>query len=154
MAKVLNIYICPAKGDPMVRMSAVLAIKGQGLEGDRYAYGKGSWNQNKPGHRQVTLINIHSINDSVFNPQETRRNIVTKGIELMILIGKEFLVGSILFKGVKYCTPCDRPSNLSGLEGFKDAYTERGGLIAEVLADGVIYEGDEIAISEPKPKHP
>jgi hypothetical protein len=139
------IFICPEAGKPMERVPEVRAITGVGLEGDRYSIGEGSWNRDRVGHRQVTLINGIFFEGSGFSFEESRRNIVTFGIELMKLIGKEFQIGTARFRGVKYCDPCERPSNLSANKGvFREAFFDRGGLVAEVIEDGVIQDNNLI----------
>jgi MOSC domain-containing protein YiiM len=47
-------------------------------------------------------------------------------------------------RGVKYCDPCDRPSKLSGKGNFRDAFHDRGGLVAEILEGGTIKIGDAV----------
>lgn len=51
------ICISPTAGEAMVRVERVQALAGQGLVGDRYATGTGSFNKGKQGIRQVTFIN-------------------------------------------------------------------------------------------------
>lgn len=149
--KVVDIYISPVAGAPMKEVLEVQAIVGAGLEGDRYCSGEGSFNKGNQGRRQVTLINEVFFPGSSFFFQESRRNIVTMGVELMWLIGKEFQIGEAVFRGVKYCDPCERPSVLRGkASSFKRAFFDRGGLIAEVIKSGLIKVGDTIV---PPPKN-
>ena len=144
------ICICPISGGLMQEVQEVEAIAGQGLNGDRYATGEGSFNKGKQGNRQVTLINGIFFEGSGFEFTDSRRNIMTMGVELMWLIGREFQIGVARFRGVKYCDPCTRPSKLSGKEkSFKEAFFDRGGLIAEVIEGGAIKIGDRII---PPPK--
>lgn len=139
---VVAIFISPVAGEPMRPVETVEAIAGWGLRGDRYALGKGSYNKERPGKRQVTLINALFFAGSGFEYAESRRNIVTLEVELMDLIGREFEIGQARFRGVKYCDPCLRPSKLSGKKAvFKDAFHDRGGLVAEVLQGGFIDVG-------------
>lgn len=56
MGRVLSIYICPDKGQPMQERSQVNAIAGVGLEGDRYAAGKGAWSKARATIRHVSLM--------------------------------------------------------------------------------------------------
>ena len=84
--KVVAIYICPVKGKAMRLLAHAHAIAGFGLEGDRYSTGHGSWQQGVRGKRQVTLINGMFFKGTDFKPHESRRNIITEGIELMSLI--------------------------------------------------------------------
>ena len=114
--KVVALYISPKKGDPMQAVQNVRAIAGAGLGGDRYCAGEGSYSQGKVGKRQVTFMNALFFKDSEFTYADSRRNIFTEGVELMWLIGKEFSICDVTFRGVKYCDPCARPSNLIGKE--------------------------------------
>lgn len=143
--KVLGIYISPEARKPMVEVSEVEAIAGAGLKGDRYAAGEGSYNKGKIGKRQVTLINGLFFEGSGFDHAECRRNIITEGVELNHLAGKEFKIGGAIFLGEKYCVPCDVPSNLvTKGKSFKKAFSDRGGLIAQVIQGGIIRKGDII----------
>lgn len=136
---VLGIAIGPIAQEPMQNRFEVMAIEGQGLEGDRYSRGEGSYNKGNVGKRQVTLINAAFIPTSGFTFIETRRNIMTSGVELMWLIGKEFDIGDARFRGVKYCDPCLVPSALAKKEiRFADVFHDRGGLVAEVVKGGLI----------------
>lgn len=134
---VVAIFISPKAGGEMKRVDKIKAIAGIGLEGDRYAKGEGSWNKGKIGKRQVTLINTAFFNGTSFSCGEARRNIVTHGVELNALIGREFEIGTALMRGVKYCEPCDKPSELAhNKRSFQKEFHDRGGLIAEVIRGG------------------
>jgi MOSC domain-containing protein YiiM len=144
-------FICPKKGDPMLSVERVQALAGAGLEGDRYASGEGSYNAGKVGTRQVTLMNVRFFLGQPFTFQESRRNLLIEGAELMWLIGREFTVGAAKFRGQRYCDPCRRPDKLAGKEAsFKDTFQDAGGLIAEVLESGLICLGDAL-VPPPKP---
>ena len=132
------LFIAPTAGAPMQEVEMILALEGQGLNGDRYASGSGSWNKGAQGTRQVTLINGMLFPKAGFTWADTRRNIVTNDVELMYLIGKEFQIGTARMRGIKYCDPCARPSKLAGIEGFREAFMDRGGLVAEVVTTGII----------------
>lgn len=147
---VVAICICPVAGEPMQIVQEVEAIAGFGLKGDRYSTGNGSFNRGSQGNRQVTLINGIFFKGTDFNFVDSRRNIVTMGVELMWLIGREFQIGNAHFRGLKYCDPCNRPSKLSGKnKSFKEEFFDRGGIIAEVIESGTIRLGDPII---PPPK--
>lgn len=141
----------------MQEVQDVLAIAGAGLKGDRYATGKGSHQKRKIGVRQVILMNARIFNNvnrlrgnlPQFKWTDCRRNIFTEGVELMWLIDREFRIGKAKFRGAKYCDPCERPSKLSGIPGFKEAFEDCGGLVAEILEGGMIRVGDAII---PPPK--
>lgn len=139
--------LCIARtaGERMERVERVSAITGKGLTGDRYSTGEGSFNRGMSGVRQVTLINALFFEGSGFLYEESRRNIVTRGLELMWLIGREFTVGEARMRGVKYCDPCMRPGKLAQKDvSFQKRFFDRGGLVAEVLEGGVICVGDSV----------
>ncbi len=98
MGKVLEIGICKNKGDKIILLNEVQAIKGVGLVNDRKS------KKNNNIKRQLTLIEIENINyyNKMFNVNipaiSFRRNIITKDIKLNNLIGEEFFVGKVKIK--------------------------------------------------------
>ncbi|TSC61977.1 MAG: MOSC domain-containing protein [Parcubacteria group bacterium Gr01-1014_48] len=143
--KVVAICICPVAGGEMQLVNTVEAVAGAGLRGDRYCTAEGSFNKGSLGRRQVTLINGRFFKDSGFEYADSRRNIVTIGVELMWLIGRDFEIGMARMRGVKYCDPCNRPSKLSGnKKSFMEMFFDCGGLVAEIIESGVIMTGDLI----------
>jgi hypothetical protein len=151
-SKIIHIFIAPIAGAPMQRIQSAEAIAGQGLAGDRYVAGAGSWNRGRPGKRQVSFVEAARVAAMFCEPEHTRRNIVTAGFDLEPLIenpGTFFRAGTAVFSSVKYCDPCPRPSTLAGLGfSFKEA-AERchgGGLIAEVVVGGTFSAEDEITV--------
>lgn len=145
--KVAAIFIAPIGKAPMQEIQRIAAIEGRGLEGDRYCEGIGSFSKkNGPGTRQVTLINKRFFRGGGFKPIDTRRNILTEGIELMLLIGQEFDVDCARFRGVKYLTPCGSPKSSGDQPAppFHREFFDAGGLIAEVIRGGEIKTGDDI----------
>jgi hypothetical protein len=146
---VTAICICSKAGGPMQSVEKVDALAGKGLSGDRYADGAGSFNRGNQGERQVTLVNSIFFEGTDFKYVDSRRNIVTTDVELMWLIGREFQIGTAIFRGVKYSDPCARPSKLSGKKGFRDAFFDRGGIVAEVIKGGCVRINDPVI---PPPK--
>jgi len=157
VGRVISIFTCPDKGNPMERQESVFATAGAGLEGDRYARKRGAYSLVRTEvPRHVTLISDEAFaeaNDwlrdkgmTTFDRAETRRNIYTYGVDLNALVGREFLVGEVRMRGVELADPCHRPSALSGKKGFKEAFAGRGGLRAEILSDGDIEVGTEISL--------
>ncbi len=155
-AKLLEIQISEDKGLPMQSLSEANVIE-NGIEGDRYAAGKGAFSKSPPPRnidRHISLIESEAIAavrvekniDVTF--ADTRRNLLTIGIQLNDLVGKKFYIGETLVEGVELCDPCGRPGILSGKDDvrqhFKDAFENRGGLRVRVLGTGKIRQGDEI----------
>jgi MOSC domain-containing protein YiiM len=77
-----------------------------------------------------------------FEPFETRRNVVVEGIDVYALLGREFRIGAVHLRGADITRPCHVPSAAAGKTGFKEAYDNRGGVLAEILSDGLISIGD------------
>ena len=147
--KILSIHITPAKGQAMQSVESVQAETGKGLQGDRY-YSKGE----KPDPaRQVTLIESEAIQavqheaSISLTPGASRRNLVTQGVPLNHLVGKEFYVGKVKLRGIRLCEPCKHLSEMTQ-PGVLPALVHRGGLRAEILTSGKIQIGDIIGIEE------
>jgi MOSC domain-containing protein YiiM len=150
-ATVTAILISAAPAGPVQAVEIARAIAGRGLEGDRYAAGQGTFSD-KPGTgRQVTLIEAEAIeayeaeSGESLTPAEARRNIVTRGVRLNDLVGREFMIGDVRVLGCRLCEPCTHLERLTG-KGVLRGLVHRGGLRAEFLSDGVIRVGDRVLL--------
>ena len=137
----------------MEARNEIAAIAGAGLDGDRYATKAGKFSEREGKGREVTLIAREAIEAAnaqgvVIGEDETRRNLVTEGVDLDALIGKTFTVGNAVLTGVRDCPPC---AYLEGLTrpGVRAALADRGGLRAAVVGDGVLKVGDPIVMVDP-----
>jgi MOSC domain-containing protein YiiM len=144
----VGIYTATGEAAPMEAHDEIVAIAGAGLAGDRYAASAGAFSDKPGGGREVTLIareGIAAANDEgvTVGEHETRRNLVTEGVDLDQLVGRTFSVGEVVLRGVRDCPPCKylegltRPGVLAALKG-------RGGLRADIVRAGVLRVGDEI----------
>ncbi len=147
--RVLEIWTAPAAAAPMVRRSSVAALPGVGLDGDRYALGGGTWARYPQLEKQVTLIDAAAVAEAARDagvelaPRDTRRNVVTSGIDLPSLVGRWFAVGDVLLFGSKRCPPCTHLERLTGHRLVR-ALATRGGINAAVFAGGTIAAGDAV----------
>jgi MOSC domain-containing protein YiiM len=150
MATVEAIFVASRHGAAMQALDAVQVKPGKGIVGDRY---QGA-SPRKPGIN-ITLIEAEAIAlaaaelDMDISPYAPRRNIVTRGIALNDLIGRDFLIGAIHFRGIELCDPCSKlGKNLATPEkpAYKiiRAFVQRGGLRAAVLSEGILRHGEEI----------
>ena len=149
MGRIKGIYIAGTKTEQPRAVTEVQAIAGRGLAGDRYANGAGTFSQPGSPKNEVTLIEAEALEaqrrdyDIAVSPEDSRRNILTEGVALNHLVGREFSVGEVRFEGVKLCEPCGHLEKLTA-EGVEKALRHRGGLRARILAGGMIRVGDEV----------
>jgi MOSC domain-containing protein YiiM len=148
---VRSIHVTADAGAPLRAVDTVRALAGRGLEGDRYAVRDGTYSENDGPGRQVTLIEVEAIRalerdeGTVLEPGATRRNIVTEGVALNDLVGREFSVGPVLLRGEKLCEPCGYLQRRLGIDGLVRKLAHRAGLNAEILTDGEISVGDAVS---------
>lgn len=142
------IYIAPQATAPTLSVTEVLAIPGVGLEGDRYALGQGTFFKPEPDF-ELTLIEAEAIEalkrdyDVELAPGESRRNLVTRGVALNHLVGRDFQIGEVKAHGIRLCEPCSHLQRLTGRPVIK-GLLHRGGLRAQILTQGVIRVGDSV----------
>ena len=149
-----EIWLTPTAAAPMRRVPSARLVAGLGLEGDRYALGGGTWAQYPDLEKQLTLIDAGDVaavareTGADISPGDTRRNLVTTGLDLPALVGGWFAVGDALLFGMKRCPPCTHLERLTGVKLVK-AMVHRGGINAAVFAGGPIREGDVVrAVSD------
>ena len=66
-----------------------------------------------------------------------RRNVITRGIDLNCLVGVDFEIQGVRFKGMQECTPC-RWMDYAFCPGSHKALIGNGGLRAKILSDGYL----------------
>lgn len=127
----------------------VAAVAGRGLEGDRYGVGLGTWSSRPGGGRHITLIAQEDL-DAVaqasgirLQPAASRRNVLTTGIDLTVLVGKKFWVGKALCQGIRLCEPCSYLEEKTA-PGVLNAFVRRAGLRADILLGAEIAVGDSV----------
>jgi len=146
--RLVGIYTATEGGQPMDSRDQVHAIAGVGLEGDRYATKTGQFSDRDGGGREVTLIAREAVAaantaDVTIGEGETRRNLVTEGVDLEALIGKQFAVGDVVLLGVRDCPPCAYLEQLTG-QAVRRGLRNRGGLRADIVRAGTLRVGDVI----------
>ena len=140
-----GIFVAPSAGAPAERLEEARAIAGRGLDGDRHTTGRGTF-PSGPSGSALTLIasEVCESFDPFLGPEEHRRNLVTRGIDLNALVGHEFTIGSVRCRGVRLCEPCTVVDGYATRPVLR-ALVHRGGLRADIVEDGVIRVGDEVA---------
>ena len=140
------IWIAPSAGVAAESVAAVRAIPGSGLEGDRHARGTGTFPSFLPGSA-LTLI-AAEVCDSFsppLGPDEHRRNVVTRGIDLNGLVGRAFTIGGVRCRGMRLCEPCTVVQGYATRPVLRPL-VHRGGLRADIVEEGTIAVGDPVRV--------
>ncbi len=140
--RVDGIFIGPEETlpEPVAR---VRAVAGRGLEGNRHFYDVAL-----PG-RALTLIQAEALEGMLedtgieLSAAESRRNVLTSGVDLNALVGKRFRVGEVECVGIELCHPCSSLENVTQ-KGVIKGLVNRGGLNADILTGGEIAAGDRV----------
>jgi len=128
----------PPAENPIVEMAEIECVAGRGLRGDRFF----DYKENYKG--QITFFAWETyeaiclalaVRDKM--PSTFRRNVITAGVDLNELIGREFYIQGVRFRGTEECRPCYWMDQAfaPGANGFLKG---RGGLRAVILNSGII----------------
>ena len=117
-------------------------IEPHGLVGDHRA---------RPGKRAVTLMQAEHLpviaalanGDAPVTPEALRRNILVEGINVGVLRGATFQLGTATLRGTGPCAPCSRMTQALGPGGY-NAVRGHGGITTEVLQPGEVALGDTL----------
>jgi MOSC domain-containing protein YiiM len=149
--KVESIHFASVAEGPVQALDHAVLIPGVGLEGDRYALKQGTFFKPEPDF-ELTLIETEAIEalrrecDIELAAGDARRNIVTRGVPLNHLVGREFVIGNVRIRGIRLCEPCEHLQKVTGKHVIK-GLLHRGGLRAQILTQGTIHIGDSVTPS-------
>ncbi len=146
------VMIAPEREGPMTRVDRAAAQAGRGLEGDRYFDHRGTFSDAYGRGHDLTLIEAEALDGlelpaGTLAPEDARRNILSRGIDLHALVGEPFRIGDVECFGQRLCEPCAHLEGLTaqaGKPGTLPALIHKGGLRADALSDGEISVGDPI----------
>jgi len=153
---IISIFVAKKSGEPARNVLDAQVVVGKGIAGDR------NYQRNDYPGQNVTLIESEAV--ARYNAEygqaiesgDTRRNIVTSGVDLNALVGQEFAIGQARFRGVELCTPCSslgaslENQDISNAQVVK-AFLNSGGLRVDVIASGTIAVGMAIETGDGKP---
>jgi MOSC domain-containing protein YiiM len=140
MGTVERIHLVAQHDGPPVPVEEVTADAGLGLRGDRHHGDQEACD--------LTLIEEEALGRLAaehgldLSDGTNRRNLVTSGIDLGLLVGRRFRVGEVICEGEKRCEPCSHLAGLTDqavLEGLLHT-----GLRASILGSGRIRIGDVV----------
>lgn len=148
-----HIFIAHDAGAPLQEINVAQAVAGRGLVGDRYYFGRGSFNrpQFDPHVRDVTLIAAEAIVTcnarlgTAIDAAAFRRNIVISGGDLAALKGCRFRIGTAVLRVVRSAPPCRYISRMLGedmMRGLKGV----GGIRAVIEHGGEIKKGAQLHV--------
>lgn len=128
----------PAGNHPTIAVAEVECVAGRGLKGDRFF----DFKENYKG--QVTFFS-QEVFDAMSaelklagkHPGLARRNVTVAGADLNSLVGKEFEIQGVKFRGTVECSPCHW-MDAAFAPGAEHFLQRRGGLRAQILTDGIL----------------
>ena len=144
--QLLTIHIAAAGGENMTELQEANLIEGVGIEGDRYATGRGYYSH-MPDIREVTLIDEETLvalqrdHDIELLPSEHRRNLTTRDVPLNHLVGRRFKIGDAVLEGGRLNVPCKYLQTLLNKKVFVPLLN-RSGLNCRIIKSGKIVSGD------------
>ena len=152
MSSISQILIAESPTAPMSSRQEVHVFPGKGIEGDRYFIGSGTFSPHPQKHDfEITLIEREKIDafakksDLPFTAFHARRNLVTVGVDLNALAGRDFLVGEVCIRGIRLCEPCNYLAKTTFPETLK-GLVHKGGLRAQIMTEGHIRVGDKVLV--------
>jgi MOSC domain-containing protein YiiM len=149
-----RIAVAPRAEAPMQLVESARALAGRGLEGDRYADGAGTFSPrgaDRPGY-ELTLFAAEVLDDLADEgfPTDfasTRRNVLTRGVDVNALVGREFRIGDVRCRGLRLAEPCVHLDRVSGTPRLRPLI-HRGGLRADILTGGALRAGLPITTTD------
>ena len=141
----------PPDDYPLVEVSRIDCVASHGIRGDRFY----DYKDNYKG--QITFFSFEVFEKLARHfrlpnksPGVLRRNVIVTGIDLNDLIGEEFSIQGVRFRGTGHCRPCYWLDQAFA-PGAEEFLAGNGGLRAQILSDGVIALGDaQLLLSAPR----
>lgn len=131
----------PAGEHPALTSAALHCVAGRGIEGDRFF-------DYRPDYAgQITFFSAEvfdglcrALGASHAIPAAVRRNVLVRGVDLNALVGREFTLQGVRFRGSSECKPCYWMDQAIA-PGAEAWLRGRGGLRARILSHGVLTKG-------------
>jgi len=144
-----RIFVRQSSVESQTEHERVEVVAGAGIKGDRY------FDRHDDPGQNITLIEAEEIESFLAEYQRPRdlsisnRNVVTRGVKLNDLVGREFMIGEIRLRGVELCEPCLGLGNALASPELPAAQVvkrllHKAGLRADVLSSGSLACGAKI----------
>ncbi len=138
--EVVWIGVRPERRASLITPPAVM-INETGIEGDH---------RMNAGKRAVSLVQWEHLpviaslaGRQEVEPEALRRNFVIKGINILGLRNRTFLIGEAVLKGTGICAPCSRMEENLGAGGYA-AVRGHGGITADIVSPGRVSLHDGV----------
>ena len=146
MSKVFKLGISEKNNQKIKEIQSIEVILNQGVVGDRH------FKEFNEPYCQLTMIESENID--YYNSKyglnipyvNFRRNVITRGIQLNDLVGKEISIGKAKVRGVDLCRPCKHLTEMLNQNNIIKEFLRRGGLRCQILSSSKISIGDEIKV--------
>ena len=145
--KVCKLYISPGHnfygrtgqppgGHPTLEVPEIECVAGRGIKGDRFFDYKDNYKGQVTFFAQEVFEALCTeLKLSGKTPGQSRRNVVVTGMDLNTMIGREFEIQGVKFRGMAECSPCHW-MDTAFAPGALQFLQKRGGLRAQILSDG------------------
>jgi MOSC domain-containing protein YiiM len=132
----------PPDNFPLAATTSVECVAGHGIRGDRFF----DYRDDYKGQITFFAQEVFAELERTFgltnkSPGVLRRNVIVSGVELKNLIGIDFELQGVQFRGTAQCAPCYW-MDIAIAPGAEKLLAGRGGLRARILTDGRISVGD------------
>ena len=156
--QVCHLYISPAHNFfghherapdeyPSLEKSTIECVAGHGIRGDRFF----DYREDYKG--QITFFSGEIFDELCValglknaSPSLVRRNVITREVDLNTLVGREFEVQGIRFRGTGECRPCYWMNHAVG-PGAEEFLQGNGGLRARILSDGWLQSSAVLVVT-------
>jgi MOSC domain-containing protein YiiM len=132
----------PPGNFPLVEVTKVECVAGHGLRGDRYF----DHRENYKGQATFFSAEVFEKLCAHFGITDKpagvlRRNVIVSGVDLLSLIGREFEIQGVRFRGTQHCAPCEWMETAFA-PGAKEFLRDNAGLRTKILTDGIVAVGE------------
>jgi len=149
MSEIIKIGFTNDHNKEIIETIEIDLIAGKGIVNDRHFK-----DYNDPLN-QLSIIESENIDEYNLKNKlnipylNFRRNIVTRGIKLNVLVGKKISVGSVKLEVLDLCRPCRHLSEKLGRNDIIKEFLRKGGIRCQIMNDGKISLNNKIKIIQP-----
>lgn len=137
MPEVTNLFLCFVHRFPMKEIDEAEAVQNKGL--------KGCIHGRPNSKRQVSLMDIATLQKLGILPGAVKENVTTRGLDFQRLEpGQRLRIGGSLLEITLPCDPCSRTDEIR--QGLQEELRGQRGWLCRVIEGGTIRRGDRIEV--------